>query len=145
MSRFETMGELLGSLWKEIRSGEEPIALPSLKMLFSLGEELLKEEVPCVFLKQFRDVADGSRACYQAIVGLPMRITRFRGGGLMPGRYRLDLADYQSHPIAADLGLDAAAMSSMIGAYIDVDFELAQGKVIWEAPSLRGGPDGRAE
>jgi hypothetical protein len=137
VSRFETMGELLLHIWKELNSGEEPIALPSLKFLFSLGEELAKKEVPCVFLKQFRDVADGSRACYQAIVGVPMRITNFRGGGLLQGRYRLDLARFESHPIARDLGLTDQAMSSMLGAYIDVDFDLGDGQVIWDAHAGR--------
>jgi hypothetical protein len=133
LSRFETLGELLFHVWKELNSGEEPIALPSLKFLFNLGDELKKKEVPCVFLKQFRDVADGSRACYQSIVGVPMRIANFRGGGLLRGRYRLDLARFESHPIARDLGLTDAATASMLGAYIDVDFELGKGDVIWTA------------
>jgi hypothetical protein len=140
LSRFGTLAELAVHVWKEIWSGQEPFAIPDLKFLFRLGEEILKEEVPCVFLKQFRDVADGTRACYQAVVELPMRITAFHGGGLLPGRYQLDLANYQSHPIAKDFGLDARATSSMIGAYIDVDFELECGNVVWEAPARGGSP-----
>lgn len=139
ISRFETMAELLVAIWKEIRSGEEPIVLPDLKFLFKLGEELAKAEVPCVFLKQFRDVVDGSRACYQAITGVPMRVTGFHGGGLMPGRYCLDLANFQSHPIARDLGLTSTAMASMVGAYIDIDFVIDRGSIIWESAATRGG------
>jgi hypothetical protein len=139
LSRFGTMAELLAAVWKELRSGEEPIAVPDLKFMFSLGEELLKAEVPCVFLKQFRDVVDGSRACYQAVVGVPMRITGFHGAGLMPGRYSLDLANFQSHPIASNLGLTPPAMASMLGGYIDIDFVIDRGSVIWEAATARGG------
>ena len=139
LSRFGTMAELLAAMWKELKSGEEPIALPGLKFMFRFGEELAKAEVPCVFLKQFRDVVDGSRACYQAVVGVPMRITGFHGAGLLPGRYRLDLANYQSHPIASDLGLTPAATASMIGGYIDIDFVIDQGSIIWESAAARGG------
>jgi hypothetical protein len=138
LSRFGTLAELLAAIWKELSSGEEPIALPSLKFLFELGAELAKAEVPCVFLKQFRDVVDGSRACYQAVVGVPMRITGFHGGGLLPGRYCLDLANFQSHPIASDLGLAPSAMTSMLGGYIDVDFVIDRGSIIWEASAARG-------
>ncbi len=141
LSRFGTPAELLAAVLKELLSGQEPIALPGTKLIESLGEELLKEEVPCVFLKQFRDVTDGSRACYQAIVEVPMRITGFHGGGLLPGRYCLDLANYASHPIAADLGLTPTAMTSLLGAYIDIDFVIERGSVVWEASTTRaGGP-----
>lgn len=139
LSRFGTLAELLAAVWKELLSGEEPIALPSLKLLFDLGEELVKGEVPCVFLKQFRDVVDGSRACYQAIVGVPMRITKFHGAGLLPGRYELDLKNFQSHPIASNLGLEPSATASMLGAYVDIDFVIERGNIIWEAKAARSG------
>jgi hypothetical protein len=144
LSRFGTIAELLAAVWKELRSGEEPIALPSLKFLFSFGEELAKAEVPCVFLKQFRDVVYGSRACYQAVVNVPMRITGFHGAGLLPGRYQLDLANFQSHPIAAELGLEASAMASMLGGYVDVDFVIDRGSIIWESAAVREGSSGDA-
>ena len=55
----------------------------------------------------------------------------------MPGRYSLELANFESHPIAKDLGLKPDAIASMIGAYIDVDFVLECGSVVWEAQSAR--------
>jgi hypothetical protein len=69
---------------------------------------------------------------------VPMRITGFHGGGLLPGRYCLDLANFQSHPIASDLGLGPSAMASMLGGYIDIDFVIDRGSIVWEA-AARGG------
>jgi len=63
--------------------------------------------VPMVFLKQFRDAADPRRACYQQLIKATGNVkpTSFAGGGWMMGDYTMDLADHDSHPIAADLGL----------------------------------------
>jgi len=137
LSRFETLAELLAYVGKEVLSGAAKVPLPGLKFLFELREELANKEVPCVFLKQFRDARDGARACYQAIVHVPMRVTAFRGGGLLPGRYRLELADFASHPIAKELGLARESFGSLLGAYIDIDFELERGDIVWEAGSAR--------
>ena len=60
-----------------------------------------------MFLKQFRDAADPRRACYQQLIKATGNVkpTSFAGGGWMMGDYTMDLADHDSHPIAADLGL----------------------------------------
>jgi hypothetical protein len=89
--------------------------------------------VPLALLKQFRDVNDGSTACYQAIVSVLIRATNVRQGGILPGTYALDLADLASHPIASDLGLDRPALSSLKGFWLDFDFELERGTEVWKA------------
>lgn len=89
--------------------------------------------VPLALLKQFRDVNDGSTACYQAIVSVPVRATNIRAGGILPGTYAIDLAELASHPIASDLGLDRSALSSVKGFWLDFDFRLERGSEVWRA------------
>jgi len=61
--------------------------------------------VPMDSLKQFRDLEDPSRACYQAIVRTLMQITRYNGVGLIPGDYEVHLHHYGGMPISEALGL----------------------------------------
>ena len=95
--------------------------------------EFRSGQVPLALLRQFRDVNDGSTACYQAIVRVPIRATRIRQGGILPGTYAMDLHDLASHPIASDLGLDPSALSSLKGFWLDFDFELERGTEVWRA------------
>ena len=56
-----------------------------------------------------------------------------RGGGLLSGRWDIDVADYASHPVARDLGLDATKLRGVRGFWLDFDFRLEQGAAVWEA------------
>ena len=47
-----------------------------IKLLENLFKDLLTGTVPFAFLKQFRDVADGSKACYQSLIETYCRCTR---------------------------------------------------------------------
>jgi hypothetical protein len=96
-------------------------------------EEIHSGAVPLTFLKQFRDAADGSRACHQSVVEVPMRGMNVTRGGLLPGRYAVWLAEVASHPIAADLGLDRAALASVRGFWLDFDFVVERGVEVWSA------------
>lgn len=125
--------DVLRDAWRELHTDAEAIPLPSLKLLFDLVEDIVQAKMPCVFLKQFRDPSDGSKACYQALVEQPIKTTAFRRGGLLPGRYDLSLASYPSHPIAADLGLTPERQQGLVGVWMDFDFTMETGKVVWEA------------
>jgi len=101
--------------------------------LHDLVSEFRGGEVPLALLKQFRDVADGDTACYQAIVSVPIRATAIRAGGVLPGLYQVELPEIASHPIASDLGLDPSALSSVKGFWLDFDFVLGRGTEVWRA------------
>ena len=60
------------------------------RVLFATLEDFITGTFPIVGLKQFRDVAQSDRACYQAITDAPMKIVDFHGGGL--------LGDYVGEP-----------------------------------------------
>lgn len=92
--------------------------------------------MPLIFLKQFRDAVDSSKACYQAIIEAPLRIETFRGGGKLAGEYGLTLNPLASHPLAAVLGLqvDADGMARALAAFwLHVDFALESGMIVWQA------------
>jgi uncharacterized protein with NAD-binding domain and iron-sulfur cluster len=83
-----------------------------------------------VFLKQIRDAADHSRACYQSIVEATARVTAFRGGGRLEGDYEVILPPLASHPIASDLGLSSSPIAATFDAWLDFDFDVDAGEEI---------------
>jgi hypothetical protein len=98
-----------------------------------LMNEFRGGRVPLTLLKQFRDAGDGTTACYQAIVNVPVGATAIRSGGVLPGTYLVELPDVASHPIASDLGIDRSALSSVKGLWLDFDLVLERGVEIWRA------------
>ena len=113
--------------------GSGGVSLPGFGLLVQAFEFVTHREVPMVFLRQFRDVADGRRACYQAVVEAPARVLQFRDAGRLPGEYRLTVNELESHPVARDLGLSGPAQQALGGWYVDFDFILENGRELWRA------------
>ncbi len=98
-----------------------------------LGSHLDPREVSVVFLKQFRDVADGRQACYQAVVEAPARVVSFREAGVLAGDYRLAVGEFDTHPVIRELGL-AGPEEKVLGAwYVDFDFIMETGTEVWKS------------
>jgi hypothetical protein len=91
------------------------------------------ETIPIVFLKQFRDVQDCSRACYQAIVEAKATVNSFQGGGLLSGRYELVIHHLDSHPLAENLGLKVGQQPTTGAFWLNYDFTMETGKEVWKA------------
>jgi len=74
---------------------------------------------PMLFLKQFRDILYPDRACYQAIVEAPIEIC----GAVVPigENYRLELEDYDSAPIARELGIPTGGVEVDFAFRVDVE------------------------
>jgi uncharacterized protein with NAD-binding domain and iron-sulfur cluster len=110
------------------------VALEGLADKISLFDHL-NINVPIVFLKQFRDIADTEKAAYQAIVKAPATLTEFHGGGLLLDRYQLVLNDLQSHPIAKTLGLqtEQGRIEAIAAAWLHIDFPMQEGVELWRA------------
>jgi hypothetical protein len=94
--------------------------------------EAARWDVPLVFLKQFPAVEDGERACYQAVVEAPLRVTTFRGARFLPGSYQFRLFRCDSHPLDEDLGLNETQTPALC-YWLDFDGTLEYGRTIWEA------------
>jgi uncharacterized protein with NAD-binding domain and iron-sulfur cluster len=94
--------------------------------------EHFKIDIPMVFLKQFPDVADTEKACYQAVIEAPARLTGFRGGWVLKNRYELLLNDIPSFPIARELGLQVqnGKVELPIGFWVDIDFVVGAGEEV---------------
>jgi hypothetical protein len=87
-----------------------------------------------VFLKQFRDAVQPTRACYQAIIEANATITDFRGAGLLPRNWTLQLHQYASHRIVDTLALNPAPHTVHNGFWVDFSFSMDLGQEIWRAP-----------
>ena len=92
--------------------------------------DLLKEQVPQLFLKQFRDVADGTRACYQAITEAKGQVTRFDSFPHLT-EYTMNLESLASSPVASDFGI--APQQTVLGAEFEYDMTIQPGTVLWQA------------
>ncbi len=101
--------------------------------MWSFRNDLMKRQVPLVFLKQFRAVDDPARACFQAITTANMRPTGFRGGRPLNGTDAVTVADYPSHPIRRDIGLASETLTARFSFYIHFDFRIETGRQLWAA------------
>ncbi len=112
--------------------------------LSKIGDELIKlylstHPLPVINLKQFRDAADSSRACYQALVSSPTEITGWTGGHFLDGDYEIEIATCESHQIVKDLGLaeqtgpDSTVIKPLYGFWCQVGFTTLNGVVEWQA------------
>jgi hypothetical protein len=97
----------------------------------SVESMLRRGQTRIVFLQQLRDVEDMTRASYQAIVEANATSLTRRGGGLLPGSYAVDITPLESHPIAADLGLRGASLMARMAFWVDLDFTMDPGQVIF--------------
>jgi len=119
--------------WESAKSGLSDALRPQVRG--DLGGEVVAfaaqaalQDIPLVFLKQFRHAADTKKACYQAIVEAPLQIKTFHGGGFLDQPYEMSLRPLASHPLAQRLGLQAEQASS-VSVWLNVDFTLGTGTV----------------
>jgi len=103
------------------------------KLIENLFSDLTHGNVPFAFLKQFRDVADGSQACYQAVIETTCRCTAWHGGGLLGGEYQVNMETVASEPIVSDLGLGSNPIKPQIAFWCSFDFWIGNGTEVWKA------------
>ncbi|MEG3850005.1 acetoacetate decarboxylase family protein [Microcoleus sp. herbarium19] len=90
-------------------------------------------EVPMVFLKQFRDVRDGDKACYQAIVEATATLEKFHEGfPYLRQKFQVSIENFDSHPIVTELGLKLT-QTAQLAFWLHFDFSFANGTEIWKA------------
>jgi hypothetical protein len=132
------MKDLVGALVDKTKrafpqGGEIPV--PTLQLILALTGDALGMKVPMVYLKQFRDVADGRNACYQAIVESPNRVTNpldIRAGWL-EGDWEIAVEQYASVKMIDHLGLhaDGGVARSAFHFWITMAFTAEDGTVVW--------------
>ena len=100
--------------------------------LRSVGSLLLGGGLPVVFLKQFRDIGEPDRACYQAICEARIEVTDLHGMGVL-GDYAITLHDLASEAIRENLGLAAGPLAPFAATWSRYDFILHRGATLWRA------------
>ncbi len=115
------------------------VLLGDIQLTSGLVADLLAGRVGQVFLKQFRDATDGTRACYQAVVEAPVQIGRVRST-LSTRDWRVDVHPLDSHPIDRELGIaDQVAQAAFD---IEIDFVVEDGHVVGGPGVVSGSPAG---
>jgi uncharacterized protein with NAD-binding domain and iron-sulfur cluster len=93
----------------------------------SVVDDMLAARVRQVFLKQFRESADGTRGCYQSVVEAPINVKRTV---LRPSQrdWQITIHHLDSHPIGAELGVftqrPAIAFESELDMVLQVGTEV---------------------
>jgi hypothetical protein len=94
--------------------------------IIEFAAHALLDNIPLVFLKQFRDSSDTKKAVYKSLVEAPIRVSEFREGALFPGNFSLNINHLDSHPVAKLFGL-IDKQDSKFSAWIKVNFVLEKG------------------
>ena len=123
------------SLGDAVNIVDQAFAGPRFEPTLTLGENLwsdfIKRETSQLFLKQFRDIVQPERACYQAITETKMRFDKLRGVHL-EGSFDLEISKVFNADLVGDLGLKPK-MHIPFGTKVVMDMTLENGRVIWEA------------
>ena len=102
-----------------------------------LANQLSEANILMVFLKQFRDAEYTNSACYQAIVEVSNGVSGFAGGGLLPDGYDIDIADLATEPILRELGIRSNPQRSSVAFWLEFDFTIDMGRILYEAHAER--------
>src|SRR5204862_389523 len=81
-----------------------------------------------VFLKQFRDIADGKTAALQQIVETKMHVKRLKGRPLL-NDYAVTIDDFDSQGLRKQLGL--VDQTTSFAFQVEMDFVVETGRVLW--------------
>lgn len=124
------------------------IEIPGLGLPLNLLNYLLNAEIPVVMLKQFRDEKNGKQACYQAIVEIPMKVSKFHAGRLLSfdslgSQFEVTFYDFASHPIVKELGLYKGSLQPeqpvniqpKLAFWLNFDFTVENATTVWKAHS----------
>jgi len=124
--------EAVKGLRERFARSNEGFPVPTWELIENLVRDLVRGEVPMVFLRQIRDIARADLAAYQAIVEAPCKMTAWHGAGFVRP-HQLSIKTVDSHPIVKQLGLRAPSFATGIGWWIGLDFAMENGTTIWEA------------
>jgi hypothetical protein len=107
----------------QIKQGEE-LVLADLTLTSGLIDDLIAGRMTQVFLKQFRDAADGTRACYQSVVEAPIELKRV-SYSVTERDWSITVHPLDSHPIDRELGV--SSQPAGIALDMEIDFVVDNG------------------
>lgn len=143
---WRSADEAVHAIWDRIKAGffdpsmgpgapgaPHGLAISAWDLIKNLIEDIATGDVPMVFLKQFRDATDPTRACYQAVLEAPAHLEKFYAGWFTHP-HDIAIVPYASHPIVAECGLAGQTIRADHGFWCKMDFAMELGRVIAEAP-----------
>lgn len=92
-------------------------------------EEAITGNVPMVFLKQFRDATDPTKACYQAVIEAPAHLAKLHDGWFAHP-HDITIVPADSHPIVRECGLGSGTLRSQLAFWCKMDFVMEAGIVV---------------
>lgn len=101
-----------------------------LRFAKDIWSDVRGHEFPHVFLKQFRAIEDGTKACFQQIAECRYEVRRAKAKPLLR-EHTLRVAQLDSHPVIAELGLTDQTIH--IAYEVEMDFDVGRGRVLWDA------------
>ena len=132
---FRDAKDLAAAIAGAFHTDEKGVEVGGIGFWINLLELLAREDVPLVFLKEFRDIENPERACYQRVVTAPCHVVKFHGGYPLLGGYDVTMIDYASHPLAKDFGFGTPSggeltLQSQLTFHVHFDFLLQLGREV---------------
>jgi len=122
-----------------IESLARNLAHPSLdlRLVVQMLSELRHPGLVTILLKQMRDITDGLKACYQAVVLSSLQVSKFSSFNRL-GAHVITLKSTDSHPLIASLGFGAAelpevSVPALFAFSLQFDSVLPNGQVLWDS------------
>lgn len=109
------------------------IEIKARNAIFDVQSFLTGGQLPMVALKQFRDVANGRFACYQAITESPAQLTGFVGAAMINDPLLLHVEDLVSHPLLTDFGWASGDVPISTAFQVHFGFKVMNGTELWRA------------
>jgi hypothetical protein len=122
---FEDVWSKLKTIIGDVRD----LPIPIWDLLKNAFQELITGDIPMVFLKQFRDGTDPTKACYQAVLEAPAHLVKFHDGWFTHP-HDITIVPVDSHPIARECGLATGTLRAEIGFWCRMDFVMKAATVI---------------
>jgi hypothetical protein len=130
---FASPEECLQQAWKALRGpGNAHVVKGLLEKLLEFVVDLVQPEIKSVSLKQFRDIADPTKACLQQIIEVESTVNDFEAGGFLQGGYNFVFHPVATDSLAQDLGieLENGVQKDVPGFWVRSQFTMGSGVVI---------------
>jgi hypothetical protein len=132
--------EALRNFVRALGGGCETIEIGQRGREVELAGLLSPVNVPLVFLKEFRDAANGTQTCYQAIVEATATVGHVGSLGTVAGPFLVTVTQCDSHPMIDELGLPRSGAPTADTVLVvdtawqlNFDFTIGNGRIIWQA------------
>jgi uncharacterized protein with NAD-binding domain and iron-sulfur cluster len=126
-------GEAWDAIAKMIFGEALEIEIPARTAILKIQNFLSGGVLPMVALKQFRDVANGRFACYQAVTESPAELTSFTGATLINDPLMLRIENLVSQPLRADFGWGPGDLPITGAFQTQFSFKVGNGREVWRA------------